>query len=122
MDRIGVSAHRPDHGCCAVGGVGTPTQVSLSSQTRGHALARDKPNLVVSRSIFNVGMLQTPGGQGGAAAGGPLAENLVSERRGATERRTQKSSNRLSDPDFSTGSTGVLLSGLMRLPEAAAVQ
>ena len=51
-----------------------------------------------------------------------LAEHLVSGRRGATGRRTQKFSNRLSDPDFSTGLTGVLLSGLKRLPEAAAVQ
>ena len=78
-------------------------------------MARNQPNLVVSRSIFNVGMLRTPGGQGRAATGEPPAENLVSERWGAM-------SNRLSDPDFSTGSTGVRLSGLMRLPEAAAVQ
>jgi hypothetical protein len=85
-------------------------------------LARNQPNLVVSRSIFNVGMLRTPGGQGRAATGEPPAENLVSERWGAMGQRTQKSSNRLSDPDFSTGSTGVRLSGLMRLPEAAAVQ
>src|SRR5271169_4501334 len=38
MDRIDVIAHRPDHGCCAAGGVGTPTQVSLSSQTSGACL------------------------------------------------------------------------------------
>jgi hypothetical protein len=38
MDKIDEIAHRPDHGCCAAGGVGTPTRVRPSSHTSGICL------------------------------------------------------------------------------------
>jgi hypothetical protein len=89
----------------------------------GHALARHRPNLVVPSPIFNVGMLQTPGGQGGAAAVGTASPRTSFPNARAPrddERKNLLIASRI--PISRQAQLSWLLSRPIRLPEAAAVQ
>src|SRR6516164_5306636 len=68
MDRIDLIAHLPDHVVAGLAASERQLESVDQATQAGHALARDRPNLVASPSIFNVGTLRTPGGQGTTAA------------------------------------------------------
>jgi hypothetical protein len=86
-------------------------------------LARHRPNLVVPPPIFNVGMLQNTWRPTGAAAVGtalPRTSFPNARAPGYDERKNLLIASRI--PISRQAQLSWLLSGPMRLPEAAAVQ